>query len=423
MILLKISNLRKLSCYLLLLISLGAFLACNTNQRPDSNGKVKGLIDIDLTEVRKKSVDFPLSRLVSDVDFVQLESTVESWCTMLSSISLSEHYIIVAAEVEKKVLLFRRSGQFIRQIGRCGKGPGEYQYPNFAAIDPDEKYIVVKDASGGNLFKYNLSGDLLKQVDILSQCPTSVKSQPVFLDEKHFALSFNRPAIPVDNHFNVAVFDEELKLVERMIPIPNDTKLTLTLLHNQQLSQGSDFPFYYENFVDTLYAIQPGRKPVPKYHFIFGENHLPLEFLNGHDRVSHGIEFSMLLKIIDLPGYLVLSYLDKEFYQVIYSKGDQDVFTSSDKPVCNSGSGRLVPEHPLENDLFGYDPIWLSHYFPDQNLLVYPLSLDEAAEITDLDCLRKKRVLLPEKRDQLVKMIENYRGDELPLLVFMSPSR
>ena len=61
----------------------------------------------------------------------------------------------------------------------------------------------------------------------------------------------------------------------------------------------------------------------------------------------------------------------------------------------------------------------MARRIPGQNLSIYPIYLSNASSITDLECLRKMDVLLPEKRDKLADMIESHTGEELPILVLL----
>jgi len=212
---------------------------CNSQTKSRTDKSNNGTVEINVLKAAEDEREFPLSNIVKDVEFVQLESTIDSYFSLITSYIVTDHFILIATQVEKRVLLFERSGKFLRQIGRQGQGPGEYLNPCFATIDPSERFIIVKDAQGGNLFKFDLNGNIIKQVDIRSIIPTGPNCQPIFVDDNHFALSFIRPWIPVDDYHAVAEFDLELNLVKQMIHKPNNDSLCLTNLSGQKLQNGS----------------------------------------------------------------------------------------------------------------------------------------------------------------------------------------
>lgn len=61
----------------------------------------------------------------------------------------------------------------------------------------------------------------------------------------------------------------------------------------------------------------------------------------------------------------------------------------------------------------------LNNYQPNQNIIVSQIRLGRVSDMIDLECLSQKKVKLPKKRDQLVDLIENVTGEELPLLVLL----
>jgi len=410
-------NYLKIVCFIFFVVF---FATCSPPGRSVAVVRDAGLIVLDVLKAKDNPRDFPLSNLVKDVEFVVLESTFDSWCSRYSSIDLTQRYILVSSNIENKVLLFDRAGKFLRKIGARGKGPGEYLEPMYAAIDPNEHFIIVKDAVGGNLFKFDLMGKMVKQVDIKDLCPTECNSQPVFIDGNHFLLSFNRPKISTKEHYNLAVFDAELNLIDRFIQIPDNDSLPLINLSGQQITRGSQGCFYWENFVDTLYNIALDIKPRPEYYFVIGGNAPSLSFLKGQDRTKNGLEFNSVFGISDLSNYLLFNLLNNgTIYQIVYNKKNQELFCLSEKPSCENSPNGLLQIQSWDNDLFGYDKVWMNRYFPNENFMVYPINLEEALENTNLECLKNKDVLLPARRDQLVKLIGDSDGNELPVLVIL----
>lgn len=393
---------------------------CSGKTKSESVNILKnGAIEINVFKAIEDARDFPLSKIIDDVEFVQLESTIDSYFSMYSSLNVTDQYILITSEFERRVLLFNRSGKFIRQIGSQGKGPGEYIYPHFATIDPQERFIIIKDAQGGNLFKYDLNGSILKQVDISDLCPNRPSWKPVFLDNNHFALSFNRPLISKNDHFNIAVFDLELNLVDRMIHIPNNDSLCLTNLSSQKLLEGKDNLISWESFVDTVYSVDLGEKPKPKYYINMDGNGHSIDFLTGRDMTTPNSGFYSAGVFADLPDFLVfLLYNNDNLNQIIFNKKKKIAFTLNDQKNCNSTRINNYDPPIWNNDLFGFPKVLIQSYFPKQNLVAFPIYIEEVSP-ADLECMQKVNVLLPEKRDQLTEMIKSYTGEELPLLTLM----
>lgn len=405
-----------------ILIPIFFILSCNNSKETDAVRVENGIIDIDINKAIEDRRDFKLSQLVKDVEFITLESTVESYFEFSQRYQVTDHYILIIGEIENRILLFDRSGKFLRQIGKRGQGPGEYYNPNYAAIDPGERFIFVIEGTFPKILKFNIDGTFIKERNISSEFTSEVESQPLFLDNAHFALAFDRPIIPQDDYYNIGVFDSELILVEKMIPIPNNDSLCLKI-NNRRLSAGSGKNFFFENFVDTVYSIDIGQKPKAEYHFTITENRYTLDDLRGKAKNNYDREFNSVNFVTDLPYYslittLQISSTQMEMRQLIYDKKEMEAFLPMINSNCDTSSLYRDDYYCISNDLFGYNPVWLGA-FPGQNLSIYPIYLSNASSITDLECLRKMDVLLPEKRDKLADMIESHTGEELPILVLL----
>jgi len=121
----------------------------------------------------------------------------------------------------------------------------------------------------------------------------------------------------------------------------------------------------------------------------------------------------------DLTKYVLFNVIDRGVSrELIYDKRKKTAFTTSGTPSCDTTSYK-TEIHKVSNDIFGLNSITLMNYSAELNLTVYPVDLVRVSEEFDLDCLRQKRVLQPKKRDQLLDMVENQTGEELPVLVLM----
>ena len=80
---------------------------------------------------------------------------------------LSDGRIAVLSSGEKKLFLFEPSGEFAGSIGRAGRGPGEFGYPQHLQVLPGDT-LVVWDFMFGAIAHFDPSGELLRdwRVDV-----------------------------------------------------------------------------------------------------------------------------------------------------------------------------------------------------------------------------------------------------------------
>ncbi len=74
---------------------------------------------------------------------------------------LSDGRVAVLSSREKKLLLFERTGEFARSIGREGRGPGEFGHPLHLQVLPGDT-LVVWDFMLGPISYFDPSGQLLR---------------------------------------------------------------------------------------------------------------------------------------------------------------------------------------------------------------------------------------------------------------------
>ena len=74
---------------------------------------------------------------------------------------LSDGKVAVLSSQEQTVFLFEPSGEFVRSIGREGRGPGEFGYPEHLQILPGDT-LVVWDFSFGPVTYFNPVGEVLR---------------------------------------------------------------------------------------------------------------------------------------------------------------------------------------------------------------------------------------------------------------------
>lgn len=88
-------------------------------------------------------------------------------------------YIINSFFPSKFIALFSKDGQFIRQFGREGKGPGEYTVPSFIDIKKDT--IFCYDREQMKIIAYSLSGKFITEYKLFGAelFPKDFKMSPL----------------------------------------------------------------------------------------------------------------------------------------------------------------------------------------------------------------------------------------------------
>jgi hypothetical protein len=95
---------------------------------------------------------------------VKLETTDNSLIGEVSKVEVVNDRIIVLDERDSEsVFMFDGQGNFIRQIGRKGRGPGEYTNAVNFVVDYDNSHIIVSDEGGRKQLFYDFDGRFIKE--------------------------------------------------------------------------------------------------------------------------------------------------------------------------------------------------------------------------------------------------------------------
>ncbi|MDR0574817.1 MAG: 6-bladed beta-propeller [Tannerella sp.] len=99
-----------------------------------------------------------ISEIADSIEYIELKTPDDIVITRIWDIIQVDEYLIIKARVD--VYLFHRNGQFIRQIGARGQGPGEYIVPCDMDFDKKNKEIIIADTR--QFLFYDLKGNFLR---------------------------------------------------------------------------------------------------------------------------------------------------------------------------------------------------------------------------------------------------------------------
>ncbi len=103
-----------------------------------------------------------LSDIASDVDYLVLETNESCLITRIQNIELTDQYIFIN-DAGRCVLQFDSSGKFIRQIGRKGRGPGEYSVIRGIAANIINGTLYVS-CFNRKILSFDFNGQLINEM-------------------------------------------------------------------------------------------------------------------------------------------------------------------------------------------------------------------------------------------------------------------
>ena len=117
-----------------------------------------GVLHLDLNEARKHPKEVKLSDICDSLIYIPLETKKASLINSINRIDIDGDDLFI--QDGWKLLHFNRSGKFINQIGRTGRGPGEYICVGFS-LNKKEKVIYAMANYKHRVMKFSYNGKLL----------------------------------------------------------------------------------------------------------------------------------------------------------------------------------------------------------------------------------------------------------------------
>jgi hypothetical protein len=117
--------------------------------------------NIVLEDALANKRQFKLSDIAESLEYIELK-TPPGMPIMAINIAVSKEYIFVNSIGE--VYQFTMSGDFVRKVGRRGRGPGEYSMAMDISIDEAKRQVHI--VGGLELYTYSFDGGFLGSVEM-----------------------------------------------------------------------------------------------------------------------------------------------------------------------------------------------------------------------------------------------------------------
>lgn len=170
-------------------------LSCSQKKSSQTTEGLISLTEEDLLEKR----DVLLSSLIDSLEIIRLENADDAYLK-IGNVVVSDNYIALISYMEKPTKLFKRSGEYIGNIGNYGQGPGEYTFLYNVLFDENNGRIHVGLYNSNHLMTYNLKGEYIASEQI--PLAFTVRKGAYYLDRENDRISvINMPFDGMDSIF------------------------------------------------------------------------------------------------------------------------------------------------------------------------------------------------------------------------------
>lgn len=312
-------------------------LICLASCRP--NEKEQEIPVIDLNQ-KLSDRNYKLSEIASSIEYIFLDqSNKDSYFDKPYRVKISKNWIIINDAWTEKLYLFNRKGDFISNISKKGKGPGEYILISDFSIDASENYIYLL-TNDSYIKQFMFTNKFVKSIK-LDERPSRFE----ILEDGFLFLNVYPFAIQGDQYCTFFTTDQDGSILDKLMwRDPNK--------HNGSGSRRPGFYRFEDTYClwenrDTIYEITDNIELYPRWILI--NNHIKkIDNENVRDRTPNA-DFtpSSIRETNDLLIFQGFHRLKAKM--IIYNKKTNELSEVSTIYKNRNWSG-------VENDIIGGPP-------------------------------------------------------------------
>lgn len=323
--------------FLAVFMVLFTFPSCNSEK-----GLETGLTSIDLVDAYSKAAPINLSDFVSDIEYIQLETSEEAFYKYLYLKNTLGDSIILLKSNDRISLFDRKTGAYLRDIGHKGDDPeGFSNAMSSLGVNAKNKTVYAK-GKRFDLYEYSLGEGLLvntipgPEIDELNNSFSSlsfmdasfITSQGIINDQ--FAVGYFMN-IKGNEPFRLVVYNfsgEVLKIY------PNhqsfEKQKNMIRIESANFHNYNNALFFKENFNDTVFNVGADTLK-PEFFYELGEFSPPYaeqESMSGEQRK----EYMFVYNTLQSPDFIFFNvgFKEKEAYGY-YNRKTKEAFLSDPK--------------------------------------------------------------------------------------------
>ncbi len=200
-----------------MLISFLLLAACQTDDS-DIDGAIVVVNGIPSIRIPTDSLDkaIKISDFISEIEVVPLEFSSESMLASVDNVFLSEDRIYIHDMMVDRILMFKRTGEFQAEIGKKGRGPGEYSTISDYYVDFDQERLILYDRSLFKFITFNFDGVFIDEVQ------KNIAAESIITDFDGHIVLFKNNWFGIDSREdanNISILDHDYAIVNEFYPL------------------------------------------------------------------------------------------------------------------------------------------------------------------------------------------------------------
>lgn len=156
--------------YKILIISLLVFSCKNWNTKFAESDLSAFIVDFGKSTPK----EIGLKEIAKSVRYIKLELKPECTIGSITELSATKDYFFLVNKEDHEIYQFTRTGEFVRKIGKAGRGPGEYPALIDLTFDESKGRIFVLTDFLRKILIYDYNGTYLNSINIPDRFAQSI---------------------------------------------------------------------------------------------------------------------------------------------------------------------------------------------------------------------------------------------------------
>lgn len=310
---------------------------------------------------------------------------------------------------EEGIIVLNRDGKIEREIGKKGRGPGEYFLHSRFTVDDRTETVYVMDIDN-KVKVYSKKGNFIRSFS-LPECEDGFRFSKI---------DFYKSNLFVSQFFNMGHAEYNWIIIDTLGNVIKYKKNSVPTFPGDCGARGGTYfcennIYYWDYYNDTVFSISPDLTYQASFLFSTGDHRWPRSRVNS-ERFNLYMSPSILF---ETTRFLVIEYYynNKEGLVLIDKKSKKTFLTylKSEKGSTNSSGG-------IVNNLDGGIMFQPQSYFVENNReymisFVEPSSLKVHISSNQFIDVAPK---YPEKKKELVKLANRLKDTDNPVFVMVS---
>ncbi len=300
--------------------------------------------EYETIKLKPKNEKVKMSQFVKNVEYIKLKTPKGLPIGDISNVIIHNDMLFVChSSYNPLISVFDKNGVFKYNIGKIGRGPGEYSVIHSYTINSDTDEIIINDLIVQKAHFYNINGTHIKSIDLPIHA-----LEFTYLNNNEYAfwvgglynegLNVNESTLS-----NLYITNEKLKVKDSFLKIDDEFKgvtngsLPSSLsLYNNGVNIVSPLSYYVYNYSDGNFTT--------KYYMDFGSLECDFKYelgkLNEMQKGAFFFKFRdtgatyYINQFFEFDNYMFFTFLsDDKMYSVVYDKKHKLPYVTLDYPI------------------------------------------------------------------------------------------